>query len=119
MNNNEAFMPTEAWPLQEGYKRELHESIQKWGEAVLPILYEGDDESRASKEDFFKFLMESVTRGDGSTANLIQTLRSAMLESTRSWYTNRLGSLDKATEEKMIQKDFDTLYQIYRAGQHK
>jgi hypothetical protein len=115
--NETSFRPTEAWPLQETYKKQLHESIQRWGEAVVPVLNEAGEESRTSMETFFEFLMESVTRGDARTANLIRTLQRAMIESTRSWYTDKLGSLDKATERKMIQRDFSTLYQIYLAGQ--
>ena len=113
MTNPEAFQPTEAWPLQEDYKRALHESIQQWGEALLPVLYDADETDRPSKEAFFEFLMEAVPRGDASTATLIKTLQGAMLESTRSWYTDKLGSLDKATETRMIQRDFNTLYAIY------
>jgi len=118
MNNTEAFKPTENWPLQETYKKQLHEQIQRWGEGILPLLEDNDESVRTNKIAFFEFLMEAVPRGDAGTANLIRKLQLEMLESTRSYYTNQLGSLDKATEERMIQRDFNTLFAIYLAGQN-
>ncbi len=116
MSNSEVFKPTEEWPLQEPYKRNLHEQIQKWGEYVLPIIIDSEDEDSKDRETFFVWLIESVRRGDQSTARLIQTLEGAMLESTRSWYSGKLGSLSEQSKAIKIQNDFNTLYAIYCAG---
>jgi hypothetical protein len=110
------FQPTEDWPLQDVYKQKLHEDIQRWGECIAPKLEERLDELQQERIDFFRFIMESVPRDDKMTATLIQTLRAQMLESTRSWYTDRLGSLSKEQEQEMSYRDFERLFSIYHAG---
>lgn len=110
------FQPTEEWPLQEVYKQQLHEEIQRWGECIAPKLETLTGELQQERIDFFQFIMESVPRDDRMTATLIQTLRAQMCESTRSWYTDRLGFLSKEQEQQMSYRDFERLFEIYHAG---
>jgi len=114
--NEHNFQPTVDWPLQEVYKRQLHEDIQRWGVCIAPKLEVHTDELQQERIDFFQFVIESVPRGDRLTATLIQTLRAQMLESTRSWYTDRLGFLSKEQEQEMSYQDFERLFSIYHAG---
>jgi hypothetical protein len=111
-----AFQPPEHWPLQETYKRRLHEKIQRWGELVAPIVEVDSPELTVERIHFFQFVVEAVPRDDRDTATLIQNLQNQMLEMTRSMYTDRLGTLSPQLEMQMSQHNFESLFAIYHAG---
>lgn len=94
----------------------LHETVQKWGEAVVPLLQDEAGNNHPKRQEFFQLLMESVESGNKDLARLIQEHESTMIESTRSWYSDTLGTLSPEMRQEMIQKRFMTLFKIYKAG---
>ncbi len=106
---------TTAWAARE-HEINLHEQVQQWGEALLPLLYKDDIEDLPERTSFFEFLMTSVERNDHDIARLILDHEQTMIESTRSWYTDRLSFLGKERREEMIRRQFLVWLKIYKAG---
>jgi hypothetical protein len=115
-HSEQSFQPTEAWPLQEAYKRRLHEDIQQWGEILLPALVESEGVNDDRKTAFFLFLMDAVPRGDSGTARLIKSFIAQAYESTRSYYTGKVGDPSDSYLRQQYLADFEALYHIYTAG---
>lgn len=116
MADERFFQPTNEWPLQEQYKRELHAQIQRWGEKVAPVFDDRDTDEREEREELFQFLMEAVVRGDSGTAELVAGLDNATQGLSTSWYSDRPGNWDKSTLRVLAQRDFNALFCIYKAG---
>lgn len=119
MTTPEAFQPTAERPLLEGYKRELHEYVQGWGDRVAPALENMPQEERAAKEPFFQWLIECVPRGDHLTADLIKSLDLQFRDLIGySYYTERTHSIsdDHPMLIQANQRQFETLFAIYEAG---
>ena len=110
------FKPTEAWPLQENYKRQLHEDIQKWGDTVIPYLEQSHDQDDDARIALFNHLMDAVPKGDAQTATLLQTLISETHLSARSWYTDRPFTPSEEYLQQRSQAAFKSLFAIYKAG---
>lgn len=104
-----------AWAARE-HEIKLHERVQHWGEALVPLLEEASED----KDDMlalFEFLMSSVERGDTDIAQgLIDAHEVEMIELTRSWYTGQLGQLAEPIRSNAIRNRFLTLLKLYRAG---
>lgn len=119
---SEQFMPTETWPLQQEYKRGVHNRIQRWGEFVAPIFESMDADERQSKEPLFQWLMESVERDDRVTAQLIEDLNRGVRE--KYVYGDAFDAIrgDRNNPEHnpgfapTIQSQFLALCAIYEAG---
>lgn len=108
-------MNLNAWAARE-HEIKLHEKVQRWGEAVLPLL---DDQTTADlpeRRELFEFLMTSVERGDSDIADLLVQHEREMIESTRSWYTDRLDFLPEERRREMIRSRFNTFLELYKAG---
>jgi hypothetical protein len=104
-----------AWAARE-HEIKLHEQVQHWGEALLPLLYENSADDLPERINFFEFLMTSVERNDLDIAGLTRDHEQTMIESTRSWYTDRLSFLGKERREEMIRRQFLVWLKIYKAG---
>lgn len=104
------------WATRE-HEIELHERIQRWGEAVLPLLSEEGADDLPARMQLFEFLMTSVERGDYDIATLIPEHERAVIESTRSWYTDELGSISKKDIDTRIRNRFLTWLKIFHANQ--
>ena len=110
------FLPTEAWPLQEGYKRELHADIQKWGDSVIPYIEEVQGQDSEMHIRFFNHLMDAVPKGDAKTATLLQTLISHTHLSARSWYTDQPFTPSDMYLAQQNRAAYKSLFAIYKAG---
>lgn len=106
-----------AWAARE-HEIKLHERVQRWGEALMPLLEE-ECEDHTDRIILFEFLMSSVERGDTDIAQgLIDAHEVAMIESTRSWYTGQLGQLAEPIRTNAIRNRFLTLLKLYKAGKN-
>ena len=116
--SQEAFRPTERWPLQEIYKRQLHERIQRWGLRVAPIFEDMSDEERQPKERFFEYLVTSVERGDRLTAGIVETVDAHARDYLEGPgpYGRGGGSIESPPGYSMCQAQFEGLYAIFEAG---
>ena len=112
---SELIKATETWPLQDAYKQQLHERIQRWGECIAEHLATSeDDKDKEEKVAFFQYLMESVLRHDKLTAQLLQDLDGSAVESTRSWYSDQLGSPNSPVANSARIRHFNGLFQLSR-----
>lgn len=114
----EAFRPTEDWPLQETYKRQLHERIQRWGLRVAPLLEGMPDEERIPREKLFEHLVTSVERGDKAMASTVEAVDGYVrlyLEGP-GMFGRGGGSIDSTAGYSMCQAQFEGLYAIYETG---
>lgn len=100
----------------EAHKQRLHEEVQLWGEAVVPLLKDDSDPYQKDKEAFFKYLMESVERGDNHTAAFIRQLKINALGITINYYNGSEMENSTDEQERVIRKDFTTLFNIYQLG---
>jgi hypothetical protein len=113
----EAFRPTDDWPMQETYKRGLHEKLQRWGIRVAPMLKGLPEEERQPREKFFEHLVTSVERGDRLTAGVVEAVDGYV----RSYVEGpgpygRGGSIESTAGYNMCQAQFEGLYAIFEAG---
>ena len=116
------FLPTPEWPLQEEYQRRDHETIQRWGERILSGSGEWPEEEREERELFFLWLMDAVPRGDKLTAGLIKTLHIAVLKDvgTDMWDAVRDRVYHASETNPFVaqadQMNFETLFTIFKLG---
>lgn len=119
---NEQFLPTPEWPLEEVWKRKLHERIQTWGERVAPLFETVPPDEKESKIHFFKVLVESVPNEDKDTAYLVDSLYDHAREAC-----SHGDAFDEIRGERfnpdhspflssIIQRQFDALYSLYQKG---
>jgi hypothetical protein len=116
--SQEAFQPTEGWPLQEIYKRELHERIQRWGLRVSPLLESLPIKDRQPRERLFEHLVSSVERGDRATAQVVEAVDGyvrSYLEGPGP-YGRGGGSIETPAGYGMCQELFEGLYAIFEVG---
>ncbi|HRC27915.1 MAG TPA: hypothetical protein PKV96_00815 [Candidatus Saccharimonas sp.] len=104
-----------AWARRE-QKIKLHEEIQLWGERILPLLHEEGAEDLGDRIALFEFLMGSVERGDMDVASEFRRLEMYLSESTRSWYTDRLGSVSEDMRVEIARRQFMTWLKLFKAG---
>ncbi len=119
MDEDRKFMPTPEWLLQQKNKYELHEYIQRWGERVAPSFEHMTEEEKTAKESFFAWLMQSVTRDDQPTADLIKSLDLQSRERIGYSYYRETTSFVSDDHPMLIrasQRQFDALFTIYEAG---
>lgn len=116
--SHEAFRPTEEWPLQESYKRFLHERIQQWGERVAPVLDKATGEERTTKIALFEWLMTSVERQDRLTAELVDSLDGYAREYCEGpgMYGRGGGMVNSPAGEAICRNQFQGLYGVFQAG---
>jgi hypothetical protein len=120
MGESNKFLPTQEWPLQENYKRQLHEYIQRWGERVADGLSALPEDQRTIREPFFQWLVECVPRGDGLTADTIQSLDLQIRYNIGySYYQDKLEYVSDS--HPMLAegncRQFEALFRIFQAGQ--
>lgn len=115
---DERFKPTEEWPLQEGYKKGLHEQLQNWGKRVLPLIDTLPEEEHVAKAHFLEFLIKSVERGDRLTAQTVAAVDGYVRDYVEGPgpYGRGGGSIESIVGYTMCQHQFEGLYGIYLAG---
>lgn len=109
------FLPTTEWPLQENYKLQLHEYIQRWGERVAPAIEALEAEDRAPREKFFEWLMDSVRRSDPLTSDLIKNLDLEARQSIGySYYRETMEYVPESHPmlSEANQRQFETLFAL-------
>jgi hypothetical protein len=114
----EAFQPTEEWPLQEAYKRQLHSQIQRWGLRVAPLFEGMSDDERQPRERLFEHLVTSVERGDKATARVVEAVDGYVRDYLEGPgpYGRGGGSIESYVGYNMCQAQFEGLYAVYEAG---
>ena len=114
----ETFQPTEGWPLQENYKRYLHERIQRWGKRVAPMLEDSKVPDIESRTTFLTWLLTSVERGDRLTAGVVDAVDGYArhyLEGPGP-YGRGGGTVESAPGRILCQQQFEGLFAIFEAG---
>ena len=114
----EAFQPTDDWPLQENYKRYLHERIQTWGKRVAPMLEDPEVPSREIKATFLEWLLTSVERGDRVTAGVVDAVDGYARHYMEGPgpYGRGGGTVESAPGRILCQQQFEGLFAIFEAG---